>query len=118
MSKKLVSVRIDDDLLARLPDGRGQLARSIRQALRFWLELKDQPRSGSIPTEAELAVMRDQVKQTQAIGRNLNQLIREWYAITEGKDSHIDAIEWENLHRLLTEQARDMQKIVQYWSRK
>jgi|TARA_Y100000114_G_C11761976_1_gene330312 DNA recombination-dependent growth factor C len=115
--RKLTSVRIDPELLDRLPTGRGDMAKSIRSALRFWLELKDKPQGRQVPREAELKAMKEQVAQTQAIGRNLNQLIREWYAIREGKDSHIDQVEWENLHRLITETARDMQKTVQYWSR-
>lgn len=120
MAKTFVGIRIDDDLLARLPHGdeRGDLSRAIREAIRFYLELKDNPRTGRVPTAAELETMREQVLQTQAIGRNLNQLIRERYAIAEGKESKIEAIEWENLHRLISDIATDMQKIVSYWSRK
>jgi len=73
--RKLTSVRIDPDLLDRLPQGRGDMAKSIRTALRFWLETKDRPQ-GRVPNEAQLQAMREQVSQTQAIGRNLNQVIK------------------------------------------
>lgn len=118
MPKKWLSVRIDEDLFARLPTGRGEASAEIRKALRFYLDMKDRPSMGKPPTEAELRTMREQVMQTQAIGRNLNQLIREWYAIREGKDSTIELVEWENLHRLIAEVAADMQKIIAYWGRK
>lgn len=114
--RKLTSVRIDPDLLGRLPEGRGEMARSIRTALRFWLDQKDRPSGGKIPKPAELQAMKDQVAQAQAIGRNLNQLIREWYAIQQGKNSQIDQKEWENVRDAIQEVASNMQKVAGYWS--
>jgi len=47
-----------------------------------------------------------------------SSIIKEWYAIQEGKDSHIDRQEWENLHRHISEVTAEMQAIVGYWKRK